>query len=193
MRWSPETGHVPRGFRGGTGSLADVRLILVCAEPGNPYVEETYEHKRHRPADLLHQVYEASCRHQEESVDHFARNIQHIIQIAWPGMSPDEQMRRTFLTDSVLCSIHKRVDGRWKAVEGASVPARIGLECGRRYLTAQLDLFPNARAVALGGKARDRMTRLGIDFVHAFSAAPPGCNMKGALPSWERAVAGLEQ
>jgi len=50
-RWDPGKGHVPRGFVGALGSLDEVKLVLVAAEPGDPLPGETYE--RADPADLL--------------------------------------------------------------------------------------------------------------------------------------------
>jgi hypothetical protein len=59
--------------------------------------------------------------------------------------------------------------------------------CGKRYLLSQLSLFPNALVVALGSKAQNRLRSLGIlDFVPAYAIAPPGCNKREALESWQQ-------
>ena len=42
-RWSPECGHIPRGFLGATGTLEDVRVVMVLAEPGDPQHFEQYD------------------------------------------------------------------------------------------------------------------------------------------------------
>lgn len=42
MRWVPHQGHVPRGFCGAAGRLDEVRLVLVCAEPGDPHDGESH-------------------------------------------------------------------------------------------------------------------------------------------------------
>ena len=35
--WDPQKGHVPRGFVGATSSLEEVEVVLLVAEPGDPY------------------------------------------------------------------------------------------------------------------------------------------------------------
>jgi hypothetical protein len=127
-------------------------------------------------------VYTASCRHIEYRVDQFASNIREILDLAWPGEAFENQMRKTWLMESVLCSA---------ATEGAPVSPIVEKAC-RRYILAQLALFPKARVVALGGKARQRLRAAGVHFVAAYAASPPGCNFAGARQSWGKAVAGLD-
>ena len=45
-RWKPAIGHVPRGFLGATGELAEVELVMVLAEPGEPKRAEPGNPKR---------------------------------------------------------------------------------------------------------------------------------------------------
>jgi hypothetical protein len=40
--WRPEKGHVPRGFIGAFGTLDDVKLVLVVAEPADPLPGEQH-------------------------------------------------------------------------------------------------------------------------------------------------------
>jgi hypothetical protein len=115
--------------------------------------------------------------------DLFSRNLRQILDFAWPGMGFEEQMKRTWITESVLCSA---------SAEGARVSSRVEVECFERYLRHQLSRLPEARVVALGRKAEMRLRRQGVEFVAAASAAPPGCNFAGARESWRRAVANLE-
>jgi hypothetical protein len=42
VKWGPEEGFVPRGFLGATGSIHEVRLVLLTAGPGDPLPAETY-------------------------------------------------------------------------------------------------------------------------------------------------------
>jgi hypothetical protein len=87
-------------------------------------------------------------------------------------------MRKTWLTESVLCSAAK---------EGGSVPVRVSRACGNRYLLQQLAKFPTALVVALGGKAQRRLRDLGVTtFLAAGAVAPPGCNRKEIRDSWLR-------
>jgi hypothetical protein len=181
MTWDPSEGHVPRAFRGAIGESAEVKLVLVCAEPGNPFLSESYPLDA-TPLEHLQNVYAFVWHALEFPSDQFARNIRSILELAWPGMSFREQMRRTWLTNSVLCSA---------AYEGAAISSAVEKECGIRYLLPQLSVLRNARVVALGRKAQNRLKRLGIRFEPAFAAAPPGSNFPGAVESWRRAVAGL--
>lgn len=183
VRWDPAAGHVPRGFRGATGHIKDVKLVLVCAEPGDPYEGESCEPKSGSARDRLRKVYTDSCIHLQDRVDQFARNIRKILDMAWPEMAFAEQMRRTWLMETVLCSAKFETDELPKEVEN---------ECLNRYVRGQLALFTNARVVALGGKAQKRLKAGKISFVSAFAASPPGCNQPRALESWRNAVAGLE-
>jgi len=77
------------------------------------------------------------------------------------------------MTESVLCSA---------ITEDAPVRGPVEKVCRVRYLDQQLNLFPSAVVAALGGKAAKRLR--GRALVHAFAAAPPGCNFRGARESW---------
>ena len=170
MRWAPEQGHVPRGFCGATGSLDDVRLVIVSAEPGDPHESEA--HSRTAP---LESVNEYAYRCFRDGKDLFHRNIRTILDMCFPELGFGDQLRVTWITDSVLCSAR---------VECGGVPASAWRECRRRFLEPQLALFPNAVVAAVGAKARDRLVGVpGV--ISAVSAAPPGCNLRSARASWQ--------
>jgi hypothetical protein len=117
--------------------------------------------------------------------DLFHKNVRKILDACWPGTPFEQQMRKAWLTESVLCSAR---------AEGGSVSKCASIACGRRYLLAQLALFPHALVVALGGKARDRLRAVGVrDFIDVWAAAPPGCNNPKAHESWKRVPVELEQ
>jgi hypothetical protein len=216
--WNPDPGeHVPRCYRGATdlrapsataeevrlvlrgrvhylkvvpvGRLADVKLVLVSAEPGDPYHGTEPYPPSGRPLDYLRLAYTRSCGHLNPPSDQFAQNIRAIMDMAWPGLPFDQQMRRTWLTPSVLCSARR---------QGAPHAIRVERECAERYLCPQMELFqhlaPNVRIVALGGKAQNRLRlcKPAVPFVPARAASPPGCNRRDARDSWRRAVAGLD-
>lgn len=170
MRWAPDAGHVPRGFCGAFGSLQDVALVLVVAEPGDPHVGETHPHM---PSAAL----ESTVKHAYECLrsgrDLFHRNIRTILDLCWPDLALDAQLRRTWITESVLCSARS---------EGAALPMRVASECRARFLDRQLDVLPHALVAALGAKAQQRLR--GRQFIAAASVAPPGCNFRGARDSW---------
>jgi hypothetical protein len=176
MRWNPREGHIPRGFCGAVRAPADVKLVLVTAEPGDPYPGQHYE-----DSGTAEERLDGVCRQTWEYFAHgrdlFHRNLRKILDLCWPGLSFREQMEKTWITDSVLCSAE---------TEGGFVPRIVVRECTSRYLKRQLIIFPNAQIIALGKKAQSRLGQAGInDFLSAFSAAPPGCNYKGAERSWQ--------
>jgi hypothetical protein len=185
VRWDPANGHIPCGFRGATGNLEEVKLVLVCAEPSKSLPGEEYELLRGGPRDYFRREYTRASRHLKHPTDQFARNIRRIIDMAWgPRVPFEEQMRKTWLTNAVLCAARK---------DAGPVPPAVETECVKRYLLAQLELFPDARIVALGGKAQQRLARAGVQkFERAWAAGAPGCNMPQAPESWRQAVAGLQ-
>lgn len=169
MRWSPESGHVPRGFLGATGELEEVELVLVVAEPGNPQPDE--RHSGIESALQAAHFFHSSRR------DQFHQNVGYILNLCWPHLTFDEQLRKVWLTESVLCSA---------PVEGGRVRHPVEVACGEKYLRHQLDLFPHALVVALGQKAQRRLRAIGFKrFLAADSVAPPGCNRRGARLSWD--------
>ena len=182
VRWDPANGHIPYGGFGATGNVAEVKLVLVCAEPSKPYSWEKYP-LRGTPREYFRMVYTAASGYLKSPPDQFTRNIRNIIDMAWPGLPFEEQMRKTWLTNSVLCSAR---------VDAGHVPQTVETECAKRYLLAQLALFPDARIVALGGKAQQRLARASVRFVPAWAAGQPGGNRPQAHESWRQAVAGLQ-
>jgi hypothetical protein len=178
VRWTPEKGYIPRGYRGATGQLDEIELVLVCAEPGDAYDGEPYDGAT--ALDKLLSAYRHSCRHIESSRDRFGKNIQKILNMAFPGLSFAEQFRRTWITEAVLCSAPKECGGVAREVE---------IECRNRYLEPQLKLFRNARIVALGDKAWKRLRGI-VGVKQAFHPAHRR-RQQDAEESWKRAVEGL--
>jgi len=179
MRWNPAHGHVPRGFCGALGKLSEVELVLIVAEPGDPHESES--HVANSPEEFLAAV----CRYAydcfESGTDQYHRNIRYILDRCWPGLTFAEQMRRAWITESVLCSA---------PIEGGSVPTAVSQCCVDSYLHKQLAALPNAVVATLGSKAQKRTAQLeralGREFIHGAAAAPPGCNFHGARESWDR-------
>ena len=172
MHWNPSVGHVPRGFAGATGGTDEVELVLVVAEPGEPDpARDNFE------GDHLDLVYRDTMKSLEVGRDQFHRNVQFILNRCWPSLSFAEQMRKVWFTESVLCSAQQ---------SAGPVSPSASNACGRRYLLAQLAYFPQALVVALGTKAKNRLERVGVqNFYSAFAVGRPGCNHRGARPSWE--------
>ncbi len=178
VRWAPQKGYVPRGYRGATGRLDEVELVLVCAEPGDAYEGEPYDGPT--ALDKLRSAYTHSCWHIQNPRDSFGRNMREILNIAFPTLCVAEQLRRTWITNAVLCSARK---------ECGPVSVDVEQECRDRYLLAQLQLFPNAKIVALGDKAEKRLR--GVPRVK--SACHPASRLSHhqMRESWERALEGL--
>ena len=168
MRWEPHLGHVPRGFFGALGGLAEVQLVLVFAEPGDPHSGEVH-------IDIESAFsYTYDCF--KSGKDQFHRNVRFILELCWPNQSFENQMHHVWLTESVLCSAKQ---------EGGYVGASMARECVRRYLVPQLKLFPDALVVAPGLKAQHRLRGI-VDYFPAFAVAPPGCNKPQAKDSWRK-------
>jgi hypothetical protein len=177
MRWAPKAGHIPRGFSGACGKVSEVELVLVFAEPGNPHPEQ----RRSRldgADDYLDSAFEYSIEALRNGKDLFHKNVRKILDACWPSMPFEEQLRKTWLTESVLCSAPK---------ESGPVPRDVYMPCGQRYLLRELARFRDALIVAVGTKARDRLQALGVKNVMPVGAAsPPGCNKPEARESWEQ-------
>lgn len=179
VTWDPRRGHMPRGSVGATGNLSDVRLVLLTAEPGDPYPGESYigDTADQRIKETFSTLYNDLRR----GADQFWRNLRDIIDLCFPDKSLDEQLRQVWMTDTVRCGA---------AHEGGELPLVVRRTCGRTYLGPQLQAMEHAVIAALGKKAQNRVRWLArqIDIpnpvVAAFHPAPPGCNFRGAYPSW---------
>lgn len=173
MRWSPAEGHVPRGFCGALGTVAEVKLVLVTAEPGDPLPGEVHSG--------IESTVAYSLRGLREGVTPFHRNVCLILNLCFPNRSLNEQLRWTWRTNSVLCSAME---------ECGPVPRAVESTCMRRYLASQLALLPHALVAALGGKAQARLAREGIAF---FPALHPSSRKSNAekLASWKALAAEL--
>lgn len=169
MRWEPLNGNIPRGFVGATGNLSDVEVVLVVAEPGDP---QPGDH------DTMEEAMAHAYRSYKSGTGVFHQKARAFLDLCWPGLPFDEQMKRVWITESVLCSAEKTT---------GPVPVAVENECGQRFLKKQLEMFPDAVVVALGNKAQKRLSRIGIQhFERAHAFGLPGCNKKEALPSWVR-------
>ncbi len=187
-----KVGHLPRGFFGATGTIEDVELVLVVAEPGDPSeggkldatkeLDETYKITTDA-FDLANETHRTGKFH---------KNVRHILDLCFPNTKFEDQLKKVWFTESVLCSAEVTTHPIDRAAED---------ECGERYLRAQLDLFPHAVIAALGNKASERIARLKLKdsagddrvVIKAYAAAPPGCNHKPAEPSWQKVAAAVQK
>jgi hypothetical protein len=172
MRWAPLKGHAPRGFCGGEGQLGDIEVIFVFAEPGDPLSDES-----HPSIDDA-----ISCARDffENGIDLMHKNVRFVMDLLWPDMSFDEQMKKCLFTDSVLCSA---------PVERGAVSWTVEQACVKRYFLPLLELLPNAKVIAFGRKAQNRLSSGGfVDYISARAVAPPEGNKPQARESWIEAV-----
>lgn len=175
MRWRPEQGHIPRGFCGAVGTVDEVELVLIVAEPGDPHTIEAYDPEA-SPFDKFSVVCRYVYRCFETGQDQFHRNVRYILDRCWPSTIFQDQMRRVWITESSLCSAER---------EGGHVPSSVHRQCGSQYLKRELELLSGCTFVALGNKAQMRL-KGNRNVLAAASVAPPGCNFKGARDSWDR-------
>ena len=79
MRWESDAGHVPRGFYGALGALAEVELILVFAESGDPHQGQQYAG--------LQIAFDYAGDAFGASTDLFHRNVRSILDGFWLGLT----------------------------------------------------------------------------------------------------------
>ncbi len=175
-RWKPVLGHVPRGFVGGLGSIDEIEVVILVAEPGNPLVGEKYE-----LGDQLAQTCQHTFRLLSGDGSLFHRNLRYLLDQVFPGLRLRDQLRKAWITETYLCS----------APEAAGrVPSDAEKECASRFLGQQLDLLEGLPVIALGDKAYARVRRVpGIrNVTKAYSVARPGCYRRPARASWDAAA-----
>ena len=171
MRWSPESGHVPRGFYGALGDVPEVRLVMVLAEPGNPGDDEM-----HSGIDSVFN-YAEQCYLRDGGPGH--TNVRTIIRKCFPKLTLQEAMRKVWITESVLCSAE---------TPAAKVDPACEQLCVSSYLLPQLRLFPNATVAAMGSKAYRRLKKYVPDIVECGAVFPPGCNFPSTKAKWDRLI-----
>ena len=175
-KWKPVRGHVPRGFIGALGSLDEVKVVILVAEPGDPLSQESFEFNND---ELMTQT----CQHtfkllQASRLDYF-RNLRFLLDRIFPKMGLERQLRKTWITETYLCSAPKTAE---------QVPPQAERGCADRFLMKQLELLSDRPTIALGGKAQKRARPYVPDLIRAYAVARPGSNHKPARPSWEAAA-----
>lgn len=187
-----KVGHLPRGFFGATGTIEEVQLVLVVAEPGDPSeggkldatpdLDETYK--------ITTDAFDPDNK--DNRTGQFHKNVRHILDMCFPKTKFEDQLKKVWFTESVLCSAKVTTHPIDRAAED---------ECGDRYLSKQLVLFPNAVIAALGSKAYRRIQRLELKdsagndrvIIKAYAAAPPGCNRTIAPETWKDIAAAVQK
>ena len=178
---------IPCGFGGATGSLDEVRLVIITAEPGNPTDGAGY-HEGMQPEEMVIRSARIFYKAMDESgvrrggMKHskFHTNMRYILNRFWPReKSLEDQLRKTWATNTVL----------WPLPEGRKnhSPALVKYSA-QTYLRKELDLFPNAFVLVLGKKARERMNSVGLNF-HAYGNHPSDRKSnEEMMASWDAAA-----
>ena len=182
-RWRPECGHIPRGFLGATGTLEDVRVVMVLAEPGKPQHFEQYDSSLD-PKGMLKSAVRFVYGCYEKKPDKVHCNVRWFLDRLYPELTFDEQLRHVWITETRLCSI--KTPGEW-------VPARYYELCEEEYLAKQLELLSHAAVIAFGTQKAQptvkrivKRLRLDVTPIEAHALAPRDLN--AARDSWERAL-----
>lgn len=175
LSFEPKEGLVPRGFCGATGNADEVELVIVLSQPPLPTPEHAFDRD-----DTAFEIITAVCRRTYVALriggDLYHRNLKFILDQCLAGFSLEEQLKRAWITHSVLCSPPPDADG---------IPPDASRYCRANYLERQLELFPEARVLALGIEAQRRLKGL-PGLLEAPHPAPPACNRPGVREGWVR-------
>lgn len=173
---------MPCGFGGATGSIEDVKLVIVTAEPGDPPDAAAYTGGPDSMlANSLHIFHAAMLNGsvlRGGRTAPFHRNMLRILKIFWPRDNLDEQLKKTWTTNAVLCPTPK---------SGGAHSSRVEDTCTRTYLAAQLAVFSGAFVFALGSKAKRRMTAAGLRVDAAGLHPSARASDAAKRESWEQA------
>ena len=135
--WEPSVGHVPRGFIGALGRLSEIKVVILVSEPGDPhYSRETY-----RGQNKLEQTCEYTFKVLNEGTDPFHKRLKYLLDLLFPGLPLNRQLRKVWITQTYLCSAPS---------ESCPVPRAAEKECAARYLSKQLKLLRGRPVIALG-------------------------------------------
>ena len=107
--YDPEKGHVPRGFSGATGSLDEVYLVIVSAQPGSPFEKEEYSGDHERDVEAV-----LGAPHLEPSASPYHKNIRTFLDVVFQNVSSDfyRQLNHVWVTQSRHCSIVEEPEGK---------------------------------------------------------------------------------
>ncbi|MBD2747770.1 hypothetical protein IC232_13785 [Microvirga sp. BT688] len=182
VQWRPESGFIPRGFAGATGTLQAVHLVLVSAEPGDPADGETYhggpQQIAHDHLRLFESALAGDTLRRGGRTTPYHRNLRHILTLCWPHLTLAEQLERTWITNAVLCSAPK---------SGVALPKAVEVACTHTYLHPQLQLLSNAFVIALGRKAERRLQHIGVR-IDASAQHPSARPNTQPVATWQAAA-----
>ena len=184
-KWKPSKGHIPRGFLGGLGTLEEINLVLVFAEPGHPMADSDEIYPDYlSPEEYIDLCTDFAFRCFDLEVDVMHRNVKYILNKIWPDLPFIDQLKKVWLTETRLCSIDDEI---------GNIALNDRKICSKNYLLQQIALFPEAVVIGFGAKAQSTLKSLRIDHLKAWSVSPPGANNPKAKDSWDEVILYIEQ
>ena len=172
-----DVGNEPRGYHG--PAPEDVQVLYISAEPG-PVT----------PTERLNLIPAITTGPWIDGFDlrlqehYWRKNLEVICGSIWPENTVENMDKHLGGMQSFWISLP----------DGATTKAipRPVLEYWRQHYAHRLfALFPHAVVLAAGGKAQERLRRLGIDFIGCGAVTTPGCNFKKVKDSWPVAGQGI--
>lgn len=178
LPWDPDAGYEPRWYNG--PAPEDVRLLFLMAEPGP--ITPTEAHSllpavSHRPWTT---GFDLSLQ------EHYWRgHLREFCSHIWPEDTEEHMYAHVGGTSTFWMSLpHGQTT---KQVPGFVVNYFL-----EHYLSRFLSLFPQAQLLAVGGKARDRLKKLGVEFYTCSAFNNPEANKPRARESWRRTAVELK-
>ena len=106
-RWCPTVGHFPRGFIGAFGDLEEVQLVIVVAEPGDPFTSDRLG-RAVSPLALIAETCRATFDSYDKGKDQFHRNVRFLLNCVFREMPLKQQLVRTWITEFELSRVPRR-------------------------------------------------------------------------------------
>ena len=173
--WEPGAGQIPRAFVGALGTVEEVRVVIVTAQPAPPLPEEPALYSELTQDEML----ATTCRHTFECLrncrETYHRGIRYLLdQLFRPNRNLEDQLKQTWITQTYLCSA--------PGGDGSRIRMPEARECGERYLIRQLRLFEDLPVIALG---RDTQRRLRAIYRGPNVIQAPSPNRRGSRAELE--------
>ena len=147
--WAPEEGQVPRGFVGALGSVEEVEVVILTAQPGLPLPEESGLYSQAAKEELLERTCQFTFECFRRSREKYHDGIRYLLnQVFHPNRNLEDQLQRAWITQTYLCSAPKG--------DSSKVRSTAARECTGRYLARQLALFEGLPVIVLGREAQKR-------------------------------------
>lgn len=80
-----------------------MQLILLLAGPGNGFSDESYPTTA-GPDEYIHAAVTTAFEALSNRRTKFHSNMRYVLDQCWPGDDLDDQLRKTWITETYLCS-----------------------------------------------------------------------------------------